>query len=66
MLLINNRDKIEWKDGMTVKDVLDAMKYDFSLMTVRVNEELVPYEDYTIYQVPDDAKIIVFHLAHGG
>lgn len=66
MLLINNRDKIEWKGGMTVQDVLDAMNYEYSLMTVTVNEELVPHEDYASYNVPDNAEIIVFHLAHGG
>lgn len=66
MLLINNRDKIAWKEGMTVQDVLDVMGFDYSLITVTVNEELVPHEDYTTHKVPDNAEIIAFHLAHGG
>ncbi len=66
MLLVNNRDKIEWKAGITVQDVLDIMEYDFKLMTVTVNEELVPFEDYATYTIPDNAEIIAFHLAHGG
>lgn len=66
MLTINNRDRIEWRPGMTVKDVLDAMNYDYALMTVTVNEELIPEDEYALRPVPDGAEITVFHLAHGG
>ena len=66
MLKINNRDKIEWNKGMTVRDVLNRMKYSYSLITVTVNEELVLKEDYDSYKVPDKADVNVFHLAHGG
>jgi thiamine biosynthesis protein ThiS len=66
MILINNRDKIEWKDGMTVSDVLDAMGYSYVLITVTINGELVDEEDYDHTAVPDGADVGVFHLAHGG
>lgn len=66
MLTVNNRDKIDWREGITVTDVLDAMGYEYSLITVTVNGELVPHEDYDSYNVPDNAEVTVFHLAHGG
>lgn len=66
MLLINDRDKIEWKEDMSVQDVLDIMGYSYVLITVTVNEEFVKKDDYLIYKVKDDSKITVFHLAHGG
>jgi sulfur carrier protein len=66
MLTINNRDRIDWRPGMSVKDVLDAMGYDYALITVTVNEELVPEEEYLLRLVPDEAKVTIFHLAHGG
>ncbi len=66
MIIVNNRDKLEWYEGMTVQDVLDEMRYHFSLITVTVNEELVLSEDYDEYEVPDNAKVTAFHLAHGG
>ena len=66
MLTINNRDRIDWRVGMTVKDVLDAMGYEYALITVTVNEELVPEEEYDHRVVPDDAEVTIFHLAHGG
>jgi thiamine biosynthesis protein ThiS len=66
VLIVNDRDRIDWRPGMTVQDVLDVMRYDFALMTVSVNEELVQVEDYARQQVPDGARVSVFHLAHGG
>ena len=66
MLLVNNRDKVEWKEGITVQDVLDIMGYEYSMMTVSVNEVLVPMNEYDTCIVPDNAEIIAFHLAHGG
>jgi len=66
MIIVNNRDKLEWHEGMTVQDVLDEMRYHFSLITVTVNEELVLSEDYDEYEVPDNANVTAFHLAHGG
>lgn len=66
MILVNNRDKVDWKEGMTVRDVLGVMDYYFSYMTITVNGELVPEEDYDTWQVPDNADVNVFHLAHGG
>jgi len=66
MIIVNNRDKLEWHEGMTVQDVLDAMRYHFSLITVTVNGELVLSEDYDEYEVPDNANVTAFHLAHGG
>ncbi len=66
MIIVNNRDKIEWKEGMTVQDVLDEMNYIYPRITVSVNNQLVPKEDYKSYLIPDEAEVNVFHLAHGG
>ena len=66
MIIINNRDKLDWNQGMTVQDVLDKMKYSFSYITVTVNEKLVPEEDYNLFIINDNDKVGMFHLAHGG
>jgi thiamine biosynthesis protein ThiS len=66
MLIVNNRDKVEWREGMTVADVLAAMGYDYALITVSVNGDLVVEEEYATRLVPDGADVSVFHLAHGG
>ncbi|MBF0442405.1 MAG: sulfur carrier protein ThiS [Oligoflexales bacterium] len=66
MVIVNDRDKLDWKPGMTVQDLLDAMRYDFSMMTVTVDDILVPSENYRTHEIPDNARVSVFHLAHGG
>ncbi len=66
MVTINNRDKLSWQKGMTVTELLKKMRYSYSLITVTVNGELVPHEDYESHPVPDNADVTVFHLAHGG
>jgi thiamine biosynthesis protein ThiS len=66
MLIINDRDRVEWREGLTVRGVLEAMGYDYVLITVSVNGELVPEDEYDSRLVPDAAEVTVFHLAHGG
>ena len=66
MVTINDRDRLDWREGMTVQELLDAMGYSYNLITVTVNGVLVAEDDYGSYPLPDDAKVTVFHLAHGG
>lgn len=66
MIIVNNKEKLEWYEGMTVQDVLDNMGYVYRRITVSVNNRLVQKEDYETYRVPDNADVNVFHLGHGG
>lgn len=66
MVTINNRDRVDWREGMTVQDLLDELGYTYVLITVTVNGVLVAEEDYATHRVPDQAEVTVFHLAHGG
>lgn len=66
MITVNNRDKVEWRKGMTVQDLLDVMGYDYVLITVTVDGELVPEEAYATRRLEDGSEVGVFHLAHGG
>jgi len=66
MLIVNDRDRVEWKEEMTVQDVLDILRYDYVLMTVTVDGVLVPEDEYSLRLLPDGANLAVFHLAHGG
>jgi thiamine biosynthesis protein ThiS len=66
MITVNNRDKLEWKKGMTVQALLDEMGYSYSLITVTVDGTLVNDNEYDDFQIEDGADVTVFHLAHGG
>jgi len=66
MILINDRDKIGWFEGMTVKDILNEMEYSYIMITVTVNDKVIIDEEYETYTVPDKADIKLIHLCHGG
>lgn len=66
MILVNQRDKVEYKDGMTIQNLLDEMGYSYKLITVTVNDEVVLEEDYGHHVLSDNDAVGVFHLAHGG
>jgi sulfur carrier protein len=66
MITVNNRDKIPWREGMTVRDVLRAMNYDYALIVVSVDGALVEKDAYATHPVPDGAQVQVIHVAHGG
>ena len=66
MILVNDRDKINWVEGITIQNILDELNWTYSLITVSVNEEIVPKEDYDTFKIKDNSDVSIFHLAHGG
>ncbi len=66
MIRVNNRDDLDWEEGLTVSDVLERMRYTFPHIVVKVNGEVVAPEDYATYPVPDGADVWVIHLIAGG
>ena len=66
MITVNGKP-LEWTDGMTVRDVLEAKKYSFNLITVWLNG--IPYsniENFSIIEVPDQSEVHVLHIFAGG
>lgn len=66
MILINNRDEVEWKKGLTVSDLLERFRYTFAHIIVKVNGEVVSREEYPTRAIPDGANVWVIHLIAGG
>lgn len=61
-----NGDPMEWRDGMTVQDILNAKKYKFPLLIVTIDDEHVTKEQYAATIVPDGANVKVIHMLSGG
>ena len=61
-----NGDPMEWRDGMTVQDILDAKKYKFPMLIVNIGETHVSKEHYATTKVPDGAEVKVIHMLSGG
>ncbi len=66
MVIVNQRDKIEWKEGMTVTDLFKIMGFDYALITVMINGKYIPEEDYDFTEIKDGDDVRAYHLAHGG
>ncbi|HHY04055.1 MAG TPA: sulfur carrier protein ThiS [Thermoanaerobacterales bacterium] len=65
-LLTVNKEKMKYEEGMTIDDILKKKKYSFPLITVVVNGEVIPREQYSTYKVEDGDNIDVIHIMSGG
>ncbi len=65
MITVNN-EPMEYRDGMTIQDILDARRYIFRMLAVSINGEVVARKDYKTAKVPDGADVQVIHMISGG
>lgn len=65
-MLVVNGTPLEFKQGMTVRDILTEMRYTFPLLVIKINGRLVRRDQYNDATVDDGAEIQVIHLMGGG
>jgi len=63
---VNNRDEVEWEEGLTVSGLLERFRYTFAHIIVKVNGEVVPREEYPTCTISGGADVRVIHLIAGG
>jgi thiamine biosynthesis protein ThiS len=61
-----NSKKVEWVENETVRQLLKRMGYVFPLVIVKINEKIIPKNDFSNVVVPDKSKIAVIHMISGG
>ena len=66
MIRVNSQYDLEWRPGMTVQDVLDALKFTFRMIAVKVNGQPVLRRDFAVTEVPDGAEVLALHMISGG
>ncbi len=66
MIRVNNQYEIAWRPGMTVQDVLEALKFSFRMIAVKVNGVPVLRGDFATTEVPDGAEVQALHMISGG
>ncbi len=66
MIRVNNRDEIEWQEGLTVSGLLELFRYTFPDIIVKINGELIRREEYPTRTIPDGADVWVIHMIAGG
>lgn len=65
MIRVNNRP-IEYFEDMTVKTLLDHLRYTFPEITVKVNGVYIPKEDYPHTCINDGDDVLALHMFGGG
>ncbi len=65
-MIVVNGERMDWKPGLTVADILKARNFIFRMLVVQVNGELVKRGTYDKVLVPDGANVEVIHMISGG
>jgi sulfur carrier protein len=65
-MIVVNGEPWPWREGLTVKEVLDEKNYRFPLLHVRLNDAHVPRDAWSRTPVPDLATVDVLHMMSGG
>ncbi len=65
-LVINNRDTELAGDKLTVRQMLQQMKYTFPLIFVRVNGEVIQKDRYDSFVIRAGDRVDAIHLMGGG
>ncbi|MDR0616807.1 MAG: sulfur carrier protein ThiS [Synergistaceae bacterium] len=66
MIMVNG-DEFEWREGLTVQDILDAKNFTFRMISVWINGEAVQNRaDYASSLVPDGGEVEIIHMISGG
>jgi thiamine biosynthesis protein ThiS len=66
MIRVNDQYDVEHRPGMTVQDVLAALKFSFRMIVVKVDGQVVLRKDFATTEVPDGAAMQAIHLISGG
>ena len=61
-----NGKNVDWVQNETVEGLLKRMIYTFPLVVVKINDKVVPKQDFSKVLVPDKSKIAVIHMISGG
>jgi sulfur carrier protein len=66
MIRVNDKWDVSWRDGMTIRDVLQACKFTHHAIVVSVNGVVVPPSEYASTQLTDGDLVRVVHVIGGG
>jgi sulfur carrier protein len=66
VIRVNAQYDVEYRPGMTVQDVLDALKFSFRMIVVKIDGKVVLKRAFATTEVPDGTEMQAIHLISGG
>jgi sulfur carrier protein len=65
-ITLNNNPEHFEKETMTVSDLLSVKNFTFKMLVIKINDKLVPKDEYMQTLVKDGDEVMVLHLISGG
>ncbi len=66
MIRVNAQYDVAYRPGMTVQDVLDALRFSFRMIVVKIDGRVVLKRDFATTEVADGTEMQAIHLISGG
>ena len=65
-IILNNKEEIFDAPQFTVNELLQAKKFTFKMLVIKVNGQLIKKSDYSSAIINDGDDVMVLHLISGG
>ncbi|SDK82074.1 sulfur carrier protein ThiS [Natronincola ferrireducens] len=65
MIKVNGR-AFEWEENLTVEELLKKKNYTYPKIFVKINDQLIPQNEYAKKVIMDGDDVKVIHLMAGG
>ena len=65
MITVNDK-KLEWKDGMTVSELLSTIQDAHQYWIVKINDHYVTKPHFDTTAVPDECEVVLVPMFAGG
>ena len=65
-MVLNNRPYPDWHEGLTIRGVMEHMKFTWPKLVVQVNGQLIWPEDYDKVTLEEADDLKIYHLLGGG
>jgi thiamine biosynthesis protein ThiS len=65
-IILNNREETFPADSFTIVELLEAKKFSFKMLVIKINGKLIKKGEYETAVVKDGDDVMVLHLISGG
>ncbi|MFZ4546448.1 MAG: sulfur carrier protein ThiS [Bacteroidales bacterium] len=65
-IVLNNKEETFDALQFTVNELLEAKKFTFKMLVIKVNGQLIKKSDYSSALINDGDDVMVLHLISGG
>jgi len=65
-IILNNKEEVFDGDQLTINELLQAKKFTFKMLVIKVNGQMIKRAEYNSAYVHDGDDVMVLHLISGG